>query len=403
MGTYELSPDIATVGVVTWSATGTIDSAEIQFGPAGASGFTMAAPVDLEEPNYRTLLLGMKPDSEYQFQIVAKSGANTCTSELYTLATGSAPNDVSVVTIDVAQPDKVVPGFYVTIDYAINKYAFIFDSDGDPVWWSKAPNNASGVRMDYEGKALWMVTGNPSASGSGQIRRVLMDGSQVANLPSSYDAHHDLAPLPGGSVAALIHANGDCASIIEVKPDMSVTDIVADVSTIYTPVMQCHPNAILYHPEDDSFTVSDRNPNLYVKISRTGEVQWQLGGNNPKGPHIQKTWTVNHGHHLLPNGNFLFFNNNASNGGQGMVSAAVEFALDVDALTATDAWSYTTDKLSNSLGDVQRLENGNTLITISNAGTVYEVDAEKQIVQTLQTGPLGYLQYRKSLYGAPPK
>lgn len=402
---YDLSEAISTVGIVEWSANGTVSSAEIQFGPAGGN-FTMTAPVDLNEPNYRTLLLGMKPESEYQFQIVAQVGGQSCTSETLSLSTGPVSNFVPNIT---KSGQGGLPGFYVTVEYgAQNSQAFIFDSDGDPVWWTSAPPNSSGVRIDYEGKAMWIVTGNPTASGQGQVRRVSMDGTNVQNLPSTYDAHHDLAPLPGGSVAALIHANGNCASIIEVHADMTVTDIVPDVSTIYTPVQQCHPNAILYHPPDDSFTVSDRNPNLYVKIKRSGEVEWQLGGNNPLGPHIQKSWSVNHGHHLLPNGNFLFYNNNGDGGGMGgpgsaNASPVVEFALDVQALTADEVWRYVDDKGSGSLGDVQRLSNGNTLITYSNSGWVYEVNQAKEIVQTFKTDPLGYLMHRESLYGPPPK
>lgn len=402
---YDLSEAISTVGIVEWSANGTVSSAEIQFGPAGGN-FTMTAPVDLNEPNYRTLLLGMKPESEYQFQIVAQVGGQSCTSETLSLSTGPVSNFVPNIT---KSGQGGLPGFYVTVEYgAQNSQAFIFDSDGDPVWWTSAPPNSSGVRIDYEGKAMWIVTGNPTASGQGQVRRVSMDGTNVQNLPSTYDAHHDLAPLPGGSVAALIHANGNCASIIEVHADMTVTDIVPDVSTIYTPVQQCHPNAILYHPSDDSFTVSDRNPNLYVKIKRSGEVEWQLGGNNPLGPHIQKSWSVNHGHHLLPNGNFLFYNNNGDGGGMGgpgsaNASPVVEFALDVQALTADEVWRYVDDKGSGSLGDVQRLSNGNTLITYSNSGWVYEVNQAKEIVQTFKTDPLGYLMHRESLYGPPPK
>jgi len=406
VNSHEISPAIVTVGIVTWSATSTIDSAEIKFGRAG-EGLTLTAPVDLEEPDYRTLLLGMKEDSDYEFQIVAQSGGQSCTSETLTLTTGPIPNDVPRPTMTVEQADKVAPGYYVTVNYSRGGFAFIFDTDGDPVWYAEgAPMNApepSGVRMDFEGKAIWTVTGNPSASGNGMIRRISMDGTDVQDL-DSVDAHHDLAPLPGGSVAALIHANGNCASIIEVDPDMNVSDIIPDVSTIYTPVNQCHPNAILYHPEDQSFTVSDRNPNLYVKISMTGEVQWQLGGSNPLGPHIQDSWSVNHGHHLLPNGNFLFFNNNGRGGvGSAGQSPVWEFSLDVPGLTATEVWSYVSNNNSAALGDVQRLNNGNTLITYSISGTVHEVDEQEQLVQSIRTDPLGYMMHRESLYGPPPK
>lgn len=403
---HEISPAIATVGIVTWSATGTIDSAEIKFGRAG-QGLTMTAPVDLAEPNYRTLLLGMKEEADYEFQIVAQSGGQSCTSETLSLTTGPIPNNVPRPMITLEQPDKAAPGYFATVVYRRGGYAFIFDGDGDPVWYAEAtPQMApepSAMRIDFEGKAVWTVTGNPIASGNGRIRRISMDGTDVKNL-DNVDAHHDLAPLPGGSVAALIHANGNCASIIKVDSQMNVSDIIPDVSTIYTPVMQCHPNAILYHPEDESFTVSDRNPNLYVKISMTGEVQWQLGGNNPKGPHIQDSWNVNHGHHLLPNGNFLFFNNNGRGGvGSAAQSPVWEFSLDVPGLSATEVWSYVSNNNSAALGDVQRLPNGNTLITYSISGRVHEVDENKQIVRTFSTEPLGYMMHRESLYGPPPR
>ena len=118
----------------------------------------MSAPVDLTEPNYRTLLLGMKSDSDYKFQIVATADGMPCTSETLTLTTGSVPNDVSIITRDVQQEAKVAPGFKVTVQYSRGGYAFIIDGDGDPVWWAPAlPANTpepSGVRMDYEGKAI---------------------------------------------------------------------------------------------------------------------------------------------------------------------------------------------------------------------------------------------------------
>jgi hypothetical protein len=60
------------------------------------------------------------------------------------------------------------------------------------------------------------------------------------------------------------------------------------------------------------------------------------------------------------------------------------------------------------MGDVQRLDNGNTLVVFSTAGTVHEVDANKQLVQSMvwsgvASAGLGYATKRKTLYGAPPR
>ncbi len=62
-----------TVGIVKWSITDVMpESAEIWFGLD--TGYGMVAPVDLDEPDFRTLLLGMKPDRTYHFRVIAKRG-----------------------------------------------------------------------------------------------------------------------------------------------------------------------------------------------------------------------------------------------------------------------------------------------------------------------------------------
>jgi hypothetical protein len=58
------------------------------------------------------------------------------------------------------------------------------------------------------------------------------------------------------------------------------------------------------------------------------------------------------------------------------------------------------------MGDVQRLDNGNTIIGFSLAGVVQEVDKNGTLLQewNLPIGSsMGYLQKRKTLYGPPPR
>ena len=52
-----------------------------------------------------------------------------------------------------------------------------------------------------------------------------------------------------------------------------------------------------------------------------------------------------------------------------------EVTLDLTAMTAATTWMYDGNENSNTLGDVQRLWNGNTLATYSNAGVFHEVNA----------------------------
>lgn len=95
------------------------------------------------------------------------------------------------------------------------------------------------------------------------------------------------------------------------------------------------------------------------------QVVWALKG----------MWRRQHQPTLLANGRMLIFDNL----GAGDASRVLEF----DPLTLELAWSYGgpgVDFLSRSLGSCQRLPNGNTLITESQNGRAFEVDADGRVV-----------------------
>ncbi len=430
-----VSPAIGTVGIVRFAVTSdamttvdaglvndagqepNIEQAQIEFSLADGSGDTLTAEVDVAAADYRTLLLGMKGDREYAFRINVDRGR--CVSTRYTLTTEPTPNWIPVVEREVLQPDKVSRGFIVTSGGVGSGWApsdgdagglpessvFILDSDGEVVWWTRGPFATSRARLDWDAERMLMVGLNVGTK-VGEVRSSSLDGLDVdKNLSGLGDSHHDIAALPGGGVAALSYGDG-CSRVLERRADGHLLTVVDSVAELYEPAGSlaggdaCHPNAIVYHPNDDTFTISDRNADLFVKITRDGQLLWQLGGTDPKGNHfeVSSSWLVNHGHQVLPNGNFLLFNN--AGGG---ASPVLEYALDEANWSATLVWEYASDLGSATLGDVQRLPNGNTLITYSNAGTIAEVDPGGQLVQVFTTDPLGYAMHRTKLSGPPPK
>lgn len=414
---YDLSTAIATVGVVSWSATSTIDSANIEFGPSDG-GFTMSAPVDLAEPGYRTLLLGMKGQKEYSFRVVAMSGGQTCTSETYSLTTGPVDNSVPNISHQTQNAGMATKTGFIVLSAGLGGFggpggpggggsgapAFIIDMDGDPVWWAPAPASCSRARMDWEGKNMWMMELNVDRGG-GEMRKVAMDGTGAENnIQGLNNSHHDFTVLPGGIIATVSWGSGGGgeppSDLIERAPDGTITKVATLDQNFYNPGGQgFHANSILWHEADQSYTVSDRYPNLYIKLTRTGQLVWQFGGQNPvdQSKFISGgSWSVNHGHHLLDNGNLIVFSN--GNGGQ---SPVIEFALDTQSMTATEVWRY-TGGTSNVLGDVQRLDNGNTFVTYSVSGVIQEVNGQS-VLQSYTTDSLGYAMYRPTLYGPPPK
>jgi hypothetical protein len=408
--TNAVSPQIPTVGVVEWSLAGEApQSAKIVYRLTGADPSLLnqggEAPVQLGNANYRTLLLGLKQSRDYTFHVEATRGGTTCSSPDYALPTTGSFGGAPPVSVDVAQPDARQPGFIVTSSgTSVPDSAYIIDADGEMVWFFPGPLNTCRAQMDYEGNTMWMVTCNP-INELGEVRSVSMDGARVeTNVPGFELAHHDLTVMPGGRVAALIWttpANDPPSALAIRTPDGQVTTAFTIGSNLYQSDT-FHADAIHYIASDDSFTISDRNPNVVVKVSATGQPQWQLGGvclDAPTGSHCSaQSWQVNHGHHLLDDGTFLVFNNTESDG----PAHVLEFRVDdtSGALGATALEDYAGSAASATLGDVQRLPGGNTLVTYSNAGTIVELDPSWNVVQTF-TVRAGYSNWRPTLYGPP--
>ena len=402
-----LSTAIPTVGIVTFTTNLLgITGAQIRFGLA-STGPTMTAPVDLSEPSYRTLLLGMKASRAYVFRIVLTSGAGTCTSQDYPITTGPLSSLVRRLTTAIADAGAHAPGFIV-FGNGGNLVSIVDAADGEPVWGSYVRALPSRAHMSWDGKDMYVVSQNASVSvTTGNLLKMSMDGTVVEDRLSGIAAaaHHDFAVIPGGVAALQWLRSGDTANaVVERATDGTLTTVVADLAALYqgNSVSGFHPNSIHYHPWDDSYTIGDTFPRLYVKITRTGELVWQFGGSAPKDPtkHFQVTWSgENHGHQLLADGTFLFFNN---------LSTARVFRLDTASMTATSVLTYQASgdgASSGALGDVQRLRNGNILVTFSTGGAIHEIDSSGKLVATFRTeaqGQFSYAEFRETLYGPPP-
>jgi hypothetical protein len=405
----EVSPKIPTVGVVEWSlAGGTPSSAKIVYQLKNAASSVLnqggEAPVNLGKPDYRTLLLGLKQSKDYTFHIEATRNGQTCVSPDHTLPTTGSFATSPPVTVQVAQAGKREPGFIVTSSGTFEpSSAFIIDADGDIVWYFDAPLNPTRAQIDYEGDNMWMISLNLD-NWDGEMRYVAMDGEQAQqNVAGLEKTHHDFTVMPGGKVAALAwRAPGiDPESDLVIRsPDGTVTSPFPIGSNLYNSDTY-HADAIHYIPADDSFTIADRNPNVFVKVSATGTVEWQLGGSCDAAPAGDKcspqVWQVNHGHHLLEDGTFVLFNNTYTD-----TSHVIELRLNAtpSSLAATLIKDYAGNGSSTTLGDVQRLPGGNTLVTYSGDAKIVELDSSWNEVQTFLVR-VGYSNWRPTLYGPP--
>ena len=168
--------------------------------------------------------------------------------------------------------------------------------------------------------------------------------------------------------------NADKELIFEwnVFDHLNITDATEDID-LTTPVVECfHCNAVDLD-YDGNILLSVRYFDEIIKIdAETGDIIWRLGGSKSKNNEFEflndtdennfTGFSHQHAIHLLPNGNYLLFDNGNLKTPQ--YSRVLEFSLDQENKTFTKVWEYRPqpDVYSSAMGYAQRLENGNTFI-----------------------------------------
>jgi len=417
------STAIGTVGIVTWSTTlPNVDGAQIDFGVDTSYGMT--APVDIKATDYRTVLLGMKQGhAPYHYRITAKSGSTTCTGtdQVFSGNTAAQPNNLKRPTVTTNNKTALYGGFLVLEGFQLNSnggdYAFILDADGDAVWWYQPSGygSLSVAKMTYDGKSIWIASPNvPQATA--HVGKLTMDGLTFTDYSTQFqNMNHDLAVLPDESVAFIAYGSNGCDDVKLRKPDGTVSTLV-NSGKPFGNSNACHCNAIQYDPSDQTLIVSEDDHSGYFKTDLQGTVKWVLNGGTynsfDKSGGGGTGWTGNHNLHIIGKDHLIIFNNGvAAVGGMPMGSANAvirELTLNTTAMTTAETWKYEAGISNPVMGDVQRLDNGNTVIVYSTAGTIHEVNSGKTVLQSLiwsgvSSAGTGYFTKRKTLYGAPPR
>lgn len=127
--------------------------------------------------------------------------------------------------------------------------------------------------------------------------------------------------------------------------------------------------------ENGNFLVTARYTNEVAYVDRTtGKPIWILGGNRSTFAIADSNYVPfigQHAAHFLPNGNVLLYDNGWALTDKIHPSTGLEFSLDHTAKAAAVNWSclYNDKLIAESTGNIQRLENGGTLISF---GKIFE-------------------------------
>lgn len=402
----ELSPNISTVVLLRWADTEGWSDASFEYWRNDETPQKSPIKLNSSEP---TTVMGLVPDSVYEYRVSARRSGTWCSSIRSEIRTGSAPELLPLPLVSIDVPDVESGGYLLTTpesnDPAASGFVAIYDSVGRPVWWHQTSLSGllSRAHFSWDGREVWVRDANPLGRATGGVVRVAIDGSKEEFVDMDL-GHHDFAPVPDGFLFLVGGGEDTCDIIKHRSTDGEVTSFYSlrdAFGATFRPgdLNACHCNAIDYNPGDESISVSCLNQNAFVKISSHGELVWVLGGNNGQSHFTgDVNWDRQHGHHMIDPTRIVFFNNIGGGDSTHTGSLAVELQLDLEAKTASRVWEYTGNVDSAILGDAQYLANGNLLVTYSTAGELHEVNRAGQRVRSWRfPDGVGYSQHYEDL------
>ena len=246
------------------------------------------------------------------------------------------------------------------------------------------------LEMDWNGNVLWEVrrpdqhhdgillrNGNVLLDCMGQvpdeIARRVKGGIEEPEMSSAQ--YHARAESEAGKMYSsyLAEVTRDGKTVWEWRTWEHFDPVADGIAEAQAPRTMWHQGNSVKELPDGDILMSFRPTSTVVRISRkTGEIVWKL---------TQPTVSGQHAPTPLPNGNILIFDNGVHRPDDSMPYSRV---IEVDPKTNEIVWKYQDSPAWNffspRMGGAQRLPNGNTLITESSYGRIFEVTKEGDVV-----------------------
>lgn len=421
-----LSKRVPTVALVAWHPEphlpgSDIVSARVRYRRTDTES-EVVAPIDLNhdrkvsengESTYETRVFGLKQDSTYSVVVEVQSAAGPFVSEAGIIRTGRL--DPNVPTVEVTTIDDTSPaftGFTVTCTGPLggDPWAYIWDGDGDVVWayslLDLGLDACTRARMSYDGQTLWL--GDLNLVGpAGSLLQIDLGGDQEPTRHSLPGRHHDFAILPNGNIVYFAREDASDESpgakrdiVYEFSPESKKRTALYDQRTHFSELLgdaSSHTNYISFVPHLQALSFSMLTTNTIGLVGYpSGNLLATFGGATSD---FEMDWSKQHGHHLLPDRLLVF-----SNVGPDSKPVALEYELSLEQRRSAPLRQYQSAGAESSptLGDIQRLPNGNTVVTYSNAGIVHELGLDFSLIRVTRTKPIGYPEHRNVLFGPPP-
>jgi hypothetical protein len=394
-----------------WESEQQVDYYELEITLIGESGGrdSIIAPISIDHPHaILSYIFEFGRSYSWRCRSVGSNGIPGSWGSDSTFRIKQLPSE-PVVETEIHNELSYQPGINLCNDE--KRHAFWgFDQKGTIIFFYAAPY-ATEIKLLPNGRLMHVS--------SWRVKETTLDGkTEFLDLYGEY--HHDAYPMPGGEVLTILRTKHqlplDDATIewhvdnivhydreLNLIWEWATLDHIStdDVSYDHVQLSKAtgyldwtHTNACLYDSTDNSVIISVRNLSRLIKIDyETKAIMWSMGAELASGETMfgDGFFSYQHAPELLPNGNILLYDNGGNELAESMsTSRAIEIALLPDSVNPDSAviiWEYDLGFFTSSMGDADRLPNGNTLITAgdkpNNKCTIVEIDKNNNVVWTL--------------------
>ncbi len=381
--------DEARIGVVrlTWEQAAPAEI-EVQYQPEDGDWTTLRTVEGASGIN-ETAVVGVPFGQTGELRLLGPSGEAVPRDRRIEIP---MPKELPVPSVEIAEPTGwYEPGRYLltSISQAPGGWSsrgpfwtVIYDRAGRPVWARKsAPRQ-------------WTLYAQVSVTGDhilfDEFRWLGVDDEDPAVVFRSYldepitsvpvlGHHHAFIELPDGTLAWGSRGHGGGEALVERAPGSDTDTIVWTCAEDWPEAERCTSNSLYYDEARGTYLYSFYTVEAVAEIDRaTGETLW-WAGDVPGGLSFapeESQFVWQHGATFTPEGNLLLSTHDADKS----TNLAREYAIDLEAGTLTEVWSYDAQAYAATNGDLWRLANGNSLHTLGSASEIREVDAEGETV-----------------------
>jgi hypothetical protein len=396
----EVSASINTVVKVRWK-TDSPTIGYVEYGSTEALG-SRTPLEDSEATEHAYSLLGLRADTTYYYRVVIWDGRDAGASAIQSVRTDSLPVGIPKFEVQGTGND-----LFTLVPILPKSAVLILDPGGEVVWYHRDERDLDfyRARLAVNGKDLIYnaasVSGTPADNS--ELVRIALDGSGSSAIPVPLLAH-DFVEHPDGTLAAIVIEYRDHEGV-NVRGDTIVEIDAAGNQTTVWSSWDCfdpaaHPgdsldlqlgwtfaNALDYDPSEQVYYIGMRDFSSIAKVDRaTGSCEWVLGFTGSTFKFAPGSARFLHQHQFHVRGDrIVVFDNEGSPARE---SRVLEYQLDLEAMMATQVWSYTSTPSVYSfvLGEPTRLNDGDTFIAWATAGQLERVTEAGESIWKLNSG-----------------